>query len=200
MSNAHFIQELIEQICDQSQIIPVQNSKDLLSKLDLEAKNLLITDESKDLGEVGLLLPVIEIAKKQQIKNSLFLRTPVSFGDLLKKIDFAYKSLAGSRRTIKLEQDVLFLPSKKMLIILDKNEVLNFDVTQKEVDLLTFLSEAKNGASKDDIQEKVFKYKSDIDSHTVETHIYRIKNKHPLLKKLIILDNKGLYKLNIPDK
>ena len=67
--------------------------------------------------------------------------------------------------------------------VLDKNEKkLKKDkyfivVTEKEIQLLELLFNSKKPFKKKIILEKVWKYASDADTHTVETHIYRLRKK-----------------------
>ena len=67
--------------------------------------------------------------------------------------------------------------------ILDKNKkrlIRNIDfilLTEKEIQLLELLIKNKEAINKDKILEEVWKYSSDADTHTVETHIYRLRKK-----------------------
>ena len=53
----------------------------------------------------------------------------------------------------------------------------NIILTEKEVQLLELLSDNKKPISKDYILSSVWNYASDADTHTVETHIYRLRKK-----------------------
>ena len=67
--------------------------------------------------------------------------------------------------------------------LLNKNEkklskLDNFIIlTEKEVQLLDLFLKNKNPMSKDKILSSVWNYSSDADTHTVETHIYRLRKK-----------------------
>ena len=67
--------------------------------------------------------------------------------------------------------------------ILDKNEKKliknkNFiPLTEKEIQLLELLLNKKTSINKDEILKQVWKYAADADTHTVETHIYRLRKK-----------------------
>ena len=50
-------------------------------------------------------------------------------------------------------------------------------LTEKEINTIIYLSKSKNPVSVDELQEKVWSYQSDIETHTVETHIYRLRKK-----------------------
>ena len=50
-------------------------------------------------------------------------------------------------------------------------------MTEKEINTIIYLSKSYKPVSVDELQEKVWSYQSDIETHTVETHIYRLRKK-----------------------
>ena len=56
----------------------------------------------------------------------------------------------------------------------DKNEL---DLTEKEADVIIFLKKSKKPVSIDILQTKVWGHSSKLETHTVETHIYRLRKK-----------------------
>ena len=50
-------------------------------------------------------------------------------------------------------------------------------LTEKEINTITYLSKLNKPVSIDELQENVWGYQSDIETHTVETHIYRLRKK-----------------------
>ena len=87
--------------------------------------------------------------------------------------------------------------------ILDKNEkkLINNNsyilLTEKEIQLLELFLQYKKPISKINILEQVWKYSEDADTHTVETHIYRLRKKikSKFLDEDFILNNKNGYQL-----
>mgnify|MGYP001230361654 CR=1 FL=1 len=85
--------------------------------------------------------------------------------------------------------------------ILDKNEkkVSKKDkfiiLTEKEIQLLELLSNNTKSINKKKILEEVWKYASDADTHTVETHIHRLRKKikSEFKDEGFILNNKDGY-------
>ena len=67
--------------------------------------------------------------------------------------------------------------------VLDKNEkklskgVNSIILTEKEIQLLELFSNKKKAISKNDILSLVWQYSTEADTHTVETHIYRLRKK-----------------------
>jgi len=87
--------------------------------------------------------------------------------------------------------------------ILNKNEKKlsrsdNYIIlTEKEVQLLELFLSNKKPISKDNILSSVWNYASDADTHTVETHIYRLRKKiiDKFMDEKFILNNKDGYYL-----
>jgi len=50
-------------------------------------------------------------------------------------------------------------------------------LTEKETNIITFLSKSNNAVGVDQLQSQVWQYHSDLETHTVETHIYRLRKK-----------------------
>ena len=55
-----------------------------------------------------------------------------------------------------------------------KNEL---NLTEKEADIIIFLKKSEKSVSIDELQIKVWGHSSKLDTHTVETHIYRLRKK-----------------------
>ena len=69
---------------------------------------------------------------------------------------------------------------------------------KKEINTIIYMSKSKNSVSIDDLEKNVWKYQSDIETHTVETHIYRLRKK--ILKTFkdenFILSKKNGYQIS----
>ena len=67
--------------------------------------------------------------------------------------------------------------------IIDRNErkikknELELQLTEKEIDFLISFSKSSKPLSKNYVLKNVWKYSDESDSHTVETHIYRLRKK-----------------------
>ena len=70
-------------------------------------------------------------------------------------------------------------------------------LTEKEVQLLELFLNNKKPISKDNILTAVWNYSSEADTHTVETHIYRLRKKiiDVFKDENFILNNKDGYYL-----
>ncbi len=118
----------------------------------------------------------ILVTKKKEKKSHMFdyiLKLPTT----VKEINKAIENSAAKKEFIKNSS----IQIKNYL--LDKNEKkLSKDnifiiLTEKEIQLLELFLSKKKGISKTDILSKVWHYSADADTHTVETHIYRLRKK-----------------------
>ena len=58
-----------------------------------------------------------------------------------------------------------------------KSKNVKLKLTEKEINTITYLSKSNNPVSIEELQQKVWSYQSDIETHTVETHVYRLRKK-----------------------
>ena len=130
--------------------------------------------------------------------------------DLLSNYD-AYLELPANLKEINAIVENIFAKSKfsKNSSIKIKNYLLNKNekklykkndfviLTEKEIQLLELFLNKKKPISKDDILSNVWNYSADADTHTVETHIYRLRKKinDKFMDEKFILNNKSGYYL-----
>jgi hypothetical protein len=57
------------------------------------------------------------------------------------------------------------------------NKITELKLTEREIDIILFLKEQNTPQSVNMMQNKVWGYSSDLETHTVETHIYRLRKK-----------------------
>ena len=115
----------------------------------------------------------------------------------MKEINVTVENLAAKKKfnknsSIEIKNYLLNKNEKK----LSKSE--NFVIlTEKEVQLLELFLSNKKPISKDNILSSVWKYSAESDTHTVETHIYRLRKKitEKFMDDKFILNNKDGYYL-----
>ena len=91
---------------------------------------------------------------------------------LIEKINIEFlKMKFSSQSNVKIGNYSIDLNSR------DAYRQYKTEVDRKEINTITYLSESNKPVSIDELQEKVWSYHSDIESHTVETHIYRLRKK-----------------------
>ena len=54
---------------------------------------------------------------------------------------------------------------------------LSLKLTEKEIEIILYLNETKTKHDVADLQKNIWGYSSDMETHTVETHIYRLRKK-----------------------
>ena len=60
--------------------------------------------------------------------------------------------------------------------LLKKNDE-NLKLTEREIEIILFLKNSNEPQSIENLQKKVWGHNSDLETHTVETHIYRLRKK-----------------------
>ena len=99
--------------------------------------------------------------------------TPVNISKLVEKINIEFlKVQFNSQSEVKVNNYIIDLNSREMSV---KN--IKLKLTEKEINTIMFLSKSNKPVSVDELQEKVWSYQSDIETHTVETHVYRLRKK-----------------------
>ena len=102
------------------------------------------------------------------------LKLPTSIKDLNQIIlNSISKKNFNINSSIKIKQYYMLDKNQKKLFK-DENYIL---LTEKEIQLLELFLKSNKPLSKKKILEEVWKYVSSADTHTVETHIYRLRKK-----------------------
>ena len=149
----------------------------------------LLNDKIKNLDNF-LVLTNVKLNVQNEITIDNF---PIKIFKLLEKININFlKSKFSNQSKILINQYYFDLNSREMI---KNNNKLK--LTEKEINTIVYLSKAPNPVSVEKLEELVWNYQSDIETHTVETHIYRLRKK--ILKffndyKFIISERNG-YKI-----
>jgi hypothetical protein len=116
---------------------------------------------------------IISKKKIEGIKNSLILENiPISFEKLIEMINMNFlKNKFLDQSYINIGEYNLDLNSRKISL---GNKSLN--LTERETNLIIFIKDKKNVTIKE-LQKMVWDYSPDLETHTVETHIYRLRKK-----------------------
>ena len=116
------------------------------------------------------------IAKKKlsNLKKQIIIdKSPININDLIQTLNINFlKSKFIEQSKIDLGRYNLDLNSR----ILNQNEK-ELELTEKESSILIFLKQSKDPVKIDQLQEKVWGYNSELETHTVETHVYRLRKK-----------------------
>ena len=121
---------------------------------------------------------VISNKKYPNISNQFVLdNIPINIFKLVERVNVEFLKLQfNSQSKVKVKNYAIDLNSREMII-----NNFRLKLTEKEINTIIYLSKSNKPVSIDELQEKVWSYQSEIETHTVETHIYRLRKK--ILKK-----------------
>ena len=122
------------------------------------------------------ILKLLIYNKKKKLEIKYFnekILLPLRIEDINKLIlDSVVKKNFNINSRIKIKNFILDKNEKKL--IKDKNHII---LTEKEIQLLELFYNSKEIVSKTFILKYVWEYSKEADTHTVETHIYRLRKK-----------------------
>ena len=163
----------------------IYDSRDYLKQIIHDYHVLLIDNEflnkqteSDSIKFESFKLPILLLVEPQAKvkKNFIFhdqLYFPFNILVLKKKVNDLISSYKFSKNSsVNIKNYII----NKNLKIMNKDNV-SINLTEKEVNLLVLLNEEKKPLNKTLILKKIWKYSTDADTHTVETHIYRLRKK-----------------------
>jgi hypothetical protein len=144
--------------------------------LDLNFKISLIHNENSLIHELKNHNNYLIISNENHpdINNQFVLENlPINIFKLIEKINIQFLKLQfNSQSSVKINNYTINLNSREMLINGTK-----LKLTEKEINTIIYLSKSNKPVRINELQKKVWSYQSDIETHTVETHIYRLRKK-----------------------
>jgi len=140
-------------------IITTINKKDFFfKKTKVESKNIFFLSQKNN---------------KIELNNYNILKYPIDIYYLIEKINIQLiKHKYSFQSEVKLKNYSLDLNSR---LISKDNKTLR--LTEKEMEIILFLNNSKTPQKINSLQNEVWSYSSDLETHTVETHIYRLRKK-----------------------
>ena len=106
-------------------------------------------------------------------KNNQHITYPIQIKNLIEKINIKLiKQKYNNQSYLKVSNYILNLNSR----IISKNNN-SLKLTEKEINIILFLNDHKNPQKVSILQNQVWGYLSELETHTVETHIYRLRKK-----------------------
>ena len=137
------------------------------------------------------------LSNKKYLNSSNFIvlnNLPINIFKLIEKINIEFLKLQFSNQSeVKLNDYTINLNSREMIAYNTKVKL-----TEKEINTIIYLSKSSKPVDIDELQKKVWSYKTDIETHTVETHIYRLRKKilNTFNDSKFIMSKKNGYQIN----
>ncbi len=146
---------------------------------------------------------ILCIGEKNKFSNLMnetleisFLKVPFKFSELKKRTENLLSSLKSAKDKIKKFKE--FNYDNKNRLIQRNNKSLR--VTEKENEIFNFLISQNNEyVTREKLLNKIWNYNNEVDTHTLETHMYSLRKKiveKLELKDLIIYKEKKGYVIN----
>ena len=166
------------------------------------APNIIILFEpdnntSVEMNNLAGEIPIIKIggrAKNTDETEVILINLPLRFKSLEAKIRQTLRMQADKQMAALKIGDFSFSPNKKALIF-GKQEL---KLTEKEISILTYLNQVF-GASvgREELLREVWRYNEGVSTHTLETHIYRLRQKLAQIfsNREILITTEGGYRL-----
>ena len=165
--NFNLLYEILDEIKENLsfKIINIENDEDFKTNSDLDIINCLIISKSNH----KLLL-------NNSITNKNFLNfndLPLSLKKLLELINIRLIKLKFNHQSkIIIKGYELNLNSK-----LFSKDDLSLKLTEREIEIILYLNNTKIKHDVADLQKNIWGYSTNMETHTVETHIYRLRKK-----------------------
>ena len=157
--------------------------------------------EASSEKKLNNLVPTLQnylIVSSKKISNSnhclVIDKLPIKFSKLVENLNVKFlKNKFVNQSKIEIKNYLIDLNSREISL---NNTRLK--LTEKEINTIIYLSNKKTSVSIHELQTKVWGYQSGMETHTVETHIYRLRKK--ILKSFndesLILSKKNGYQIS----
>ncbi len=117
-----------------------------------------------------ILSPHHNINLKNQI---IFNKFPVKLSKLLERINIEFLKLKfNNQSNINISSYKIDTNSREII-----SNSIKLKLTEKEINIIIYLSKNQKPASVNMLQKEVWGYQSELETHTVETHIHRLRKK-----------------------
>ena len=150
------------------------NKVDLSSSIILSKfiyKDELILKKKINPNKIIFLLENSESQKN--INDYKYIFIPFNINNFVEKINVELlKEKFNDQSFIKISSYTLDLNSRII-----SNDVGNLKLTEKEINIILFLEKNKKPQKVSVLENEVWNYASELETHTVETHIYRLRKK-----------------------
>ena len=126
-----------------------------------------------------------------------YIEKPFKIQQFMRKIDYILAKISGSIGFTHTIGPFEFCPEKKVIILAGHRKI---ELTDKEVGILKcLLTTDKEIVDRETILKQVWDYNPDVTTHTLETHIYRLRQKLEIDQSIprLIISKGGGFKINV---
>ena len=165
--NFNLLYEILEEIKENLSftITKFERSEDLIKVDLLDIKNSLIISKP----DQKLLL-----SKNLEEKNLFLMQNfPISLNKLIELINIQLIKIKFKHKSKIIIKDYELNLNSKLI----SRDNINLKLTEKEIEIILYLIKNKMKHSVLDLQKNIWRYSSSMETHTVETHIYRLRKK-----------------------
>ena len=150
------------------EILYFNEKKHLIKKIDEDKKflaNSIIIVNQKDFSSLK--------SKADEKQIHCITKFPIKISNLIDQLNARLiQQNYSAQSNININKYILDINSR---ILKKSNNELK--LTEREIDTIIFLKNENKPVKVDMLQKKVWKYGEDLETHTVETHIYRLRKK-----------------------
>jgi len=143
-----------------------------------------------------LLLEKADSGNETFSETDMVIYKPFSLNNFLNKLRSCINKFENTSNGYLFFNRYELHPAAKEIVNLRNNEVVK--LTEKEVAVLKYLYKSKDRTvTKTDLLRDVWDYNEEVTTHTIETHIYRLRQKveHDNNEAQLIMTEDGGYKL-----
>ncbi|MBD20042.1 MAG: DNA-binding response regulator [Rhodospirillaceae bacterium] len=173
----------------------------ILDELNFDLKNI---EFWRAIRFQGSLIPIILLSKSKALDKDIeggvndCIVKPFHFRDLMARIRFQLTKSDQTKDSDYRLGPYKFDPNAQLLSDLSEDKIIK--LTEKETSILKFLiCHANSFVARGDLLDEVWEYNSGITTHTLETHIYKLRQKleiDPSQAKILVTEPGG-YRLII---
>ena len=165
--NLNSLYEILDEIKENLyfKVIKLENEENFEKNNDWNIENCLIISKNNS-----------KLLKDDKMSDKNFLNfddLPLSLKKILEKINIKLIKLKFNHQSRIIIKDYELNLNSKFF----SKDNLNLKLTEKEIEIILYLNDSKVKHNVADLQKNIWGYSPNMETHTVETHIYRLRKK-----------------------
>ena len=156
--------------------------------------NIVVNDDAnRDASDVQIIIHEDKIVLNQRETTQEFI-PPFKIGNILQKIQISLQNERAQKTAAPIMIGPHILYPDSNIIEMRKKKI---SLTDKEFDIiLKIFQSSPNSIARDELLKEIWGYNNQIETHTLETHIYRLRQKieqDPANPDFLITNDDGYY-------